>query len=120
MPGRWSEAGKLPKGVWLATNTAVVLGNGRVLVAGGMVTVTRDDAAGMTHCETYDHASGTWRPTGNLVTPRVNAEAVPLPDGSVQLSGGGPMEPGRGHAVGLELPPRRAAALRESTGDGRH
>ncbi|GAA2432774.1 hypothetical protein GCM10010191_53490 [Actinomadura vinacea] len=85
--GTWSQTG--PMTDVRASHPAVPLQDGRVLVAGGTVIVTRDDGAGISHCETYDPASGTWKPTGNLVTPRLGAEAVPLPDGSVLLTGGG-------------------------------
>ncbi|QXJ24628.1 hypothetical protein AGRA3207_005995 [Actinomadura graeca] len=85
--GTWSATG--PMNGARTGHPAVPLPDGRVLAAGGMVIVTRDDAAGTAHCETYDPASGTWRPTGNLVTPRISAAAAPLPDGSVLLTGGG-------------------------------
>src|SRR5437868_2257173 len=85
--GTWSPTGSMTDA--RTGHPAVSLLNGRVLVAGGMVIVTRDDAAGIAHCEIYDPASGTWKPTGNLVTPRISGEAVPLPDGSVLLTGGG-------------------------------
>ncbi|MFC5747277.1 Kelch repeat-containing protein [Actinomadura rugatobispora] len=85
--GTWSETG--PMTDVRTGHPAVPLGDGRVLVAGGTVIVTRDDGAGIAHCETYDPAAGTWTPTGNLVTPRIDARAVPLPDGTVLLTGGG-------------------------------
>ncbi|WP_067455271.1 Kelch repeat-containing protein [Actinomadura macra] len=85
--GTWSETGPMTGA--RTGHPAVSLLDGRVLAAGGMVIVTRDDAAGISHCEIYDPASGTWKPTGNLLTPRISAEAAPLPDGSVLLTGGG-------------------------------
>lgn len=65
---------------------AVGLADGRVLVAGGMgcgpVGAACDDA------EVYDPASGTFTPTGRLVTPRRLFTATLLKDGRVLVLGG--------------------------------
>ena len=79
-----------PQGKWVATggmlrrrtegHSVTLLGDGRVLVAGG-------DGA-MNGAELYDPATGTWTATGNLFEPRSNHTATLLPDGRVLVAGG--------------------------------
>jgi len=79
----WSSAGSMQSpGV---NRTAVLLGDGRVLVAGGMLgsfDVAIPDA------ELYDPAKGSWTTTTPLPEPRERASVVTLADGSVLLVGG--------------------------------
>jgi N-acetylneuraminic acid mutarotase len=72
---------------------AVVLGNGRVLVAGGSVPVGRDDEAALAYCEVYDAKADTWTPTGNLLVPRIRHQAVAVSDTTVLVTGGSPPGP---------------------------
>src|SRR5262249_8678646 len=58
--------------------TATLLGDGRVLVAGG------NTAA----CELYDPANGTWSNTAAMSASRTQHRAVRLNDGSVLVTGG--------------------------------
>lgn len=63
---------------------AVLLADGRVLVAGG------GNRCGQVYrsAEVYDPATGTWAPTGSMNVARQAAAAVRLPDGRVLLAGG--------------------------------
>ena len=63
--------------------SATLLGNGRVLVAGG----SNYDATTI-YAELYDPASGRWTLTARM-TDYHGAEAVLLQDGRVLLAGGG-------------------------------
>src|SRR5919197_2068752 len=60
--------------------TATRLGNGRILVVGGVGAAT---------AELYDPPTGTWMPTGTLNEPRGLHVAVRLTDGRVLVAGGG-------------------------------
>ena len=68
-------------------HTATLLGDGRVLVAGGWLydpkTPKTIDAA-----EIYDPGSGTFTATGRMTIPRCRAAAVALDDGRVLIVGG--------------------------------
>ena len=59
--------------------SATLLGDGRVLIAGG----TADPAI-------YDPVNDAWQPAGTLITPRSQAQMARLPDGRVLLVGGVP------------------------------
>jgi hypothetical protein len=97
--GMWTQAA--PMIFARATFSAVLLPDGQVMVVSGAIE-TGGDLAGLTFCESYDPATGTWTfldPIGTGVPletgkPRVNAIAVGLDDGSVLVVGGhqgGPM-----------------------------
>ncbi len=62
---------------------AVLLGNGKVLVAGGS-----DGSGPMTSAELYDPASGGWTATGSLQTARCSPTMTLLPNGKVLAAGG--------------------------------
>jgi hypothetical protein len=64
-------------------HTATLLGDGRVLIAGGGdLTSQPTDAA-----EVYDPASDTWQSTGSMTTPRILLTTTLLPDGRVLAIG---------------------------------
>ena len=63
--------------------TATLLNNGKVLVAGG-ASITRY----LSSAELYDPASGTFSPTGRMSTGREYATATLLNDGRVLIAGG--------------------------------
>ena len=76
-------------------DTATLLTNGKVLVAG------RGHTA-----ELYDPSTGTFTPTGNMITPRAfGASAILLPDGKVLFAGGtiGSNSPGETITARAEL-----------------
>ena len=65
-------------------HTATLLPNGKVLVAGGVVTA----AILLASAELYDPATGTWTATGSLNTARYYHTATLLPNGKVLVAGG--------------------------------
>lgn len=83
--GKWSATGSLMMA--RAQGPAVaLLGDGRVLVAGGSDIGDTSPPLGST--ELYDPNRGTWSPTGNLTTPRIAIAYASLPDGKVLIVGG--------------------------------
>jgi hypothetical protein len=64
-------------------HTATLLGNGKVLIAGGGC------ANGiLATAELYDPATGTFAVTGSMTVPRTNHTATLLPNGQVLIAGG--------------------------------
>ena len=78
--GRWTRTGSMHTARCWAQ--AVVLHDGRVLVAGGWA----GDRLGST--EIYNPATGTWSKTGRLNVPRETAALVSLPHGRALIAGG--------------------------------
>ncbi|MEZ0109730.1 hypothetical protein ABH920_003744 [Catenulispora sp. EB89] len=84
-------------GTWTATGAmndarfghpAVALHDGRVLVAGGAVTLGHGLYGSLGYCELYDPAAGTWTATGTMGTSRKAHQATLMPDGGVLATGG--------------------------------
>jgi N-acetylneuraminic acid mutarotase len=86
--GTWTEVAPMTDA--RTGHPAVVLGNGRVLVAGGGVPVGRDDEAALAYCELYDATADAWTPTGNLLAPRTRHQAVAVSGTTVLVTGGSP------------------------------
>ena len=80
--GAWSSTGALAAA--RAAHSAILLPNGKVLVAGGL------DANGavLASAELFDPVSGTWSGAGSLTTARYFHTASLMPDGSVVVVGG--------------------------------
>ncbi len=80
--GMWSSTGSLHTA--RSRHTATLLGDGRVLVAGGV------DADGrrLASAELYEPVAGGWIPTGSLSIARGDHTATLLPDGRVLVVGG--------------------------------
>ena len=71
-----------------SAHSATLLADGRVLLAGGMVSVRGDEVTTAT-TELYDPRTGTLSPGGNLTVPRAGHTATLLKDGNVLITGGG-------------------------------
>ena len=70
--------------------TATLLNNGQVLVAGGAgspVTAGADNSP-IASAELFNPATGAWTTTGSMTTPRLNQTATLLPNGQVLAAGG--------------------------------
>jgi hypothetical protein len=79
---RFSAAAPMPQP--RATHAAVLLGDGRVLIAGGQSgrTTLLDTAL------TYDPATNAWEKVGSLDAAKYKVALAPLPDGGALLVGG--------------------------------
>ncbi len=64
-------------------NTATLLQNGKVLIAGG-----RDGNAVLSSAEIFDPSTSNFTPTGSLTTPRCGQSATLLANGKVLVAGG--------------------------------
>jgi N-acetylneuraminic acid mutarotase len=84
--GQWTPAAPLNDA--RLGHPAVVLGDHRVLVVGGVVPIGRGRYTALSYCEIYDPNAGTWTPTGSLGTPRKSHQATLLADGTVLATGG--------------------------------
>jgi uncharacterized protein (TIGR03437 family) len=87
--GEWSFTGSLSAP--LASHTATLLANGKVLFAGGGFLT--HDGIGISFNPTktaqlYDPATGKWSLTGNLSETRIGHNATLLQDGKVLVAGG--------------------------------
>jgi len=78
----WSSTGSLAM-PW-ACHTAILLGNGKVLVAGG----TNDGFSFLANAELYNPSSEIWSPTGALSVGRYGHTATLLPNGKVLVVAG--------------------------------
>jgi hypothetical protein len=81
--GTWSATGSLPSG--RQGQSAVLLPNGSVLVAGGCSSYCQSSS--LTDA-TYVYTDGYWSETGALPASRYGQEATVLPDGDALLMGG--------------------------------
>jgi len=82
----WTAAGPLP--VAVLQPVAVLMADGRVLVAGGSTTALAATAA----AEILDPASMTWRAVAPMRTPRMGAVGFLLRSGRVLVAGGAPSD----------------------------
>lgn len=89
--GRWVSAGSM--GTARFEHTATLLGDGRVLIAGGLGP-NGDDLATLASVELYDPAADTFLDTNEMADGRANHAAVALSDRQVLVVGGGGGERG--------------------------
>lgn len=87
--GTWESAGSM--GDPRFEHTATLLGDGRVLVAGGLGDDDSDDedVVALASAELYDPAADTFLGTNAMADGRANHAAVALADGQVLVLGGG-------------------------------
>lgn len=87
--GAWTTTGSMNTA--RDGQTATLLPNGHVLVAGGETCIYNGNTVTCTAlatAELYDPSSGTWTPTGAMTTARNGQQAALLPDGDVLVAGG--------------------------------
>ncbi|MER5711944.1 kelch repeat-containing protein [Streptomyces sp. NPDC002122] len=84
--GQWTPARPMTDARF--GHPAVRLGDGRVLVVGGVLSVGRGRYGALGYCETYDPGGGVWTPVGTLASSRKGHQATLLPDGGVLVTGG--------------------------------
>jgi uncharacterized delta-60 repeat protein len=84
--GAWTPTGSLA--TTRKDHTATLLGNGKVLVAGGY---GGSPVNYLASAELYDPANGTWTTTGSLHEARQEHTATLLPNGKVLVAGGLPL-----------------------------
>jgi hypothetical protein len=82
--GAFTYTGSL--GTGRGGHTATLLANGKVLVAGGLISPNVDEVAST--AELYDPATGAFTPTGDLTAAREEHTATLLSDGRVLIAGG--------------------------------
>ena len=78
-PGTFTATGNMTTA--RSGHTAILLTNGKVLIAGG-------SSANLASAELYDPASGTFTRTGDMTTPRARPTSTLLPDGRVLIASG--------------------------------
>jgi len=79
--GQFNPTGSMSAG--RSNQTATLLVDGRVLVAGGLA-----GSAGLATAELYDPGTGKFAPTGSMNVSRSEQTATALPDGTVLVAGG--------------------------------
>jgi len=67
-----------------AAHTATLLGNGKVLIAGGFVS----NGGGLSSAELFDPTTNTFASAENMIAARAGHTATLLPNGKVLISGG--------------------------------
>lgn len=71
-----------------AGHSAVLLADGKVLVAGGSTVRSAQTTKALRTAELYDPATGTWSAAGEMTEARTGHAAVPLAGGAVLVCGG--------------------------------
>lgn len=90
--GTFTATGNMATG--RAGHTATLLPNGKVLIAGGMTTISGGAFGGFSsRAELYDPSTGTFSATGDMTAARYYHTATLLNNGKVLITGGSRNEP---------------------------
>jgi hypothetical protein len=108
--GTWQDAGTMAAARF--EHSATVLGDGRVLVAGGLGP-DGDELAALASAELYDPAAATFVTTNAMATGRANHSAVALSDREVLVVGGGGGERGDAALATAEIFDARQGSWRQ-------
>jgi N-acetylneuraminic acid mutarotase len=84
--GAWTKTGPMTIGREL--QTATLLPNGEVLIAGGFNSCDDDFCSDLTDAELYDPVTGNWLATASMSAAREQHTATLLPSGMVLVAGG--------------------------------
>src|SRR4029453_13200361 len=85
--GTWSPTGAMHHARW--GHSAVLLGDGGVLVAGGSAVRSGQSLGALRTAERYDPKTGTWTEVAPMTDARTGHPAVVLDKGLVLVAGGG-------------------------------
>jgi Kelch motif len=101
----WAQTGSLNDAREL--NTATLLADGTVLIAGGAGCPSSSCEIGaeivLSSAEIYDPSSGVWTLTGSMTSARSSQTATLLPDGTVLVVGGTSYFNGTNYVVSAEI-----------------
>jgi Kelch motif len=112
----WTATGNMVVGHVGVVDTATLLADGRVLVAGGQTSgIPGSSEAMASEAELYDPGSGRWTTTGSMVAIRADHTATLLPNGTVLVAGGGAGRCLQG-ACGLAVGPTSAELYNPDSG----
>jgi N-acetylneuraminic acid mutarotase len=84
--GSWSTAGALATA--RSNQTATLLPSGKVLVTGGLTSVSSTSVGYLASAELYDPVSSSWSSAGAMASARYQQTATLLPSGKVLVVGG--------------------------------
>jgi (2Fe-2S) ferredoxin len=84
--GTWTRTGSMSTS--REQQSATLLGDGDVLVAGGNTESGFNPGRNLSTAELYDPSSGAWSPTASMMTPRSGQTATLLSNGWVLVAGG--------------------------------
>jgi hypothetical protein len=84
--GTWTDGPPLTTARY--SHSAVVLANGKLLVAGGQGAQSFGGQTNLASAELYDPVANTWAPAASMNVPRVNFGMIALPNGKVLAVGG--------------------------------
>jgi N-acetylneuraminic acid mutarotase len=84
--GAWTATGALIQR--RVSDTATLLADGRVLVAGGLGSDRGGDVYPLASAELYNPSTGSWTHTADMAVPRYSHTATLLPGGEVLVVGG--------------------------------